>query len=63
MGFTMKRIFLSSDRQYKMLSEIREFIHMVDKRVIVLETHQKFTVVKFRDKDEKRTGYRQEKEV
>lgn len=48
-GFMVRRIFSTTDLQFKLMGEIREFIHKIDKRVIVLETHQEFTLIKFRE--------------
>lgn len=56
LGFIGKRLINTNDTQYELMHDIREFMHRIDKRVVILETHQKFTDIKTTKNDYKITG-------
>jgi len=41
LAFIGRRLFKTQDEQFKIMHSIREFIHRVDKRVLVIETLHK----------------------
>lgn len=53
LGFIGKRLINTNDKQYILMHDIREFIHTIDKRVIILETHRSINRQKIVDKDRK----------
>lgn len=41
LAFIGRRLFRTQDEQFKIMHSIREFIHRVDKRVLIIETLSK----------------------